>query len=240
MKRKWTVIFFGMLIALIISACNSSQMQSPSPSPGETVEPTAPDIPEVNVSASDTDELKQAVAEGLSAFYSDEEVSSITIVNSKIEVTILADFSVDDEPPAEWDSICENAQNASNSLQEIAAEYDFDNGALYLRNESENILLTVLKGRILFSAYETYEYSGNNPPTISLEEFNAIRTGMTYQEVYDIIGSQGQVLSEVDLGMGDEYYTVVRQWDGEGSLGANANITFQGGKVTAKAQFGLE
>ena len=74
----------------------------------------------------------------------------------------------------------------------------------------------------------------------SLEEFNAIKTGMTYQEVFDIVGSRGEVLSEVDLGLGDEYYTAMYTWDGEGSLGANANVTFQGGKVTSKAQFGLE
>jgi len=63
---------------------------------------------------------------------------------------------------------------------------------------------------------------------------------MSYQEVFDIVGSRGTVLSEVDVGLGDEYYTAVYYWDGEGSLGANANITFQGGKVSAKAQFGLE
>lgn len=82
--------------------------------------------------------------------------------------------------------------------------------------------------------------SRTNPPTISLAEFNAISTGMTYQEVTDIIGSAGEVLSEVDLGLGDEYFTQSRKWDGEGSIGANAIIQFQDGKVVTKAQFGLE
>lgn len=79
-----------------------------------------------------------------------------------------------------------------------------------------------------------------NPSTISLEEFNAISTGMTYEEVVGIIGSEGEVLSEVDIGMGEEYKTTMYTWKGEGSLGANANVTIQGGKVTAKAQLGLK
>lgn len=79
-----------------------------------------------------------------------------------------------------------------------------------------------------------------NPATISLEEFNAISTGMTYEEVVTIIGSEGKILSEVDIGMGDEYKTIMYMWEGDGSLGANANVTIQGGKVTAKAQFGLK
>ena len=79
-----------------------------------------------------------------------------------------------------------------------------------------------------------------NPPTISMKEFNSISTGMTYEEIVAIIGSEGEVLSEVDMGMGDEYKTTVYMWDGEGAVGANANITIQGGKVIAKAQVGLK
>lgn len=79
-----------------------------------------------------------------------------------------------------------------------------------------------------------------NKPTISMTEFVAISTGMTYEEVVDIIGSEGELLSEVNLGTGEQYKTSVYMWKGEGSLGANANITFQGGTVIAKAQIGLE
>ena len=79
-----------------------------------------------------------------------------------------------------------------------------------------------------------------NKPTISLEEFNAIETGMTYEEVVAIVGSEGEMLSEVDMGVGDEYVTRMYTWEGEGSLGANANVTIQGGAVVAKAQIGLK
>jgi hypothetical protein len=78
-----------------------------------------------------------------------------------------------------------------------------------------------------------------NPPTISLDEFNAIQDGMTYEQVVAIVGGAGTVLSESGS-PGSEYYTVMYTWEGEGSIGANANCMFQGGRLVSKAQFGLE
>lgn len=78
-----------------------------------------------------------------------------------------------------------------------------------------------------------------NKPTITLEEFKAIENGMSYEEVCEIIGGEGELLSEGGE-PGSAYYTVMYQWKGEGSLGANANAMFQGGKLTNKAQFGLK
>lgn len=76
--------------------------------------------------------------------------------------------------------------------------------------------------------------------SISLEEFNKIETGMTYEEVCDIVGGEGTLGSSVDIGVGAEYKTDIYQWTGDGSIGANANVTFQGGKVISKAQIGLK
>lgn len=72
---------------------------------------------------------------------------------------------------------------------------------------------------------------------ITAEKFNAIETGMTYDEVVNIIGSEGELSSQVDIG-GDEYKTEIYVWYGA-VTGSNANVTFQGGKVVAKAQLGL-
>lgn len=82
--------------------------------------------------------------------------------------------------------------------------------------------------------------SSGNKPTISKAEFDRITTGMTYEEVVEIIGSKGEVLSDTDLGFGSEYRTAIYMWEGEGQTGANANITFQGGKVISKAQMWLK
>ena len=102
------------------------------------------------------------------------------------------------------------------------------------------IYVTYVNGKQTYSIFGSNAVSQDNPPTISLEEFEQIQTGMSYQEVFDLVGSRGELLSEADLGLGDEYYTAIYSWDGEGALGANAIVTFQGGYVTSKAQSGLE
>lgn len=83
-------------------------------------------------------------------------------------------------------------------------------------------------------------FGGPDPGLITLSEFNAIENGMTYEQVVNIVGSEGDVLSSVDLGIGAEYASAMYTWEGDGSTGANANVTFQGGKVISKAQFGLK
>lgn len=70
-------------------------------------------------------------------------------------------------------------------------------------------------------------------------KFDKIQNGMNYEEVTKIIGGPGEVLSESG-DKGTEYYTVMYQYDGIGSLGANSNLMFQGGKLMNKAQFGLK
>lgn len=76
-----------------------------------------------------------------------------------------------------------------------------------------------------------------NSAKISMEEFESLSTGITYEEAVAIIGGEGTLSSQVDVvGYDTKLYT----WEGEGSFGANANATFQNGKLTSKAQFGLE
>jgi hypothetical protein len=72
---------------------------------------------------------------------------------------------------------------------------------------------------------------------LNLEKFNKIETGMTYEQVVAIIGEEGTVLSESEI---SNIKTIIYSWYGKGSIGANANITFQNGKVISKAQFGLK
>lgn len=78
----------------------------------------------------------------------------------------------------------------------------------------------------------------NNSVEITLAEFESIQTGMSYDEVVQIIGGEGTILSQVDIG-DPELATQIYTWDGNGIIGANANVTFQGNKVIAKAQVGL-
>ena len=64
---------------------------------------------------------------------------------------------------------------------------------------------------------------------------------MTYDEVKEIIGSDG-TLSVESGEKGTNLYTVIYTWEGVGQTGANGNFTFQGENVElkTKAKAGLE
>lgn len=77
----------------------------------------------------------------------------------------------------------------------------------------------------------------NGKAKITKAEFDSISTGMSYEDAIAIIGGEGELMSEVNVGDGSTD-TKIYVWYGDGST--NANLTFQGGKVVAKAQIGLE
>ncbi|WP_242278567.1 hypothetical protein [Bacillus cereus group sp. BfR-BA-01313] len=76
-----------------------------------------------------------------------------------------------------------------------------------------------------------------NKVGINKEEFVKIQNGMTLDEVRAIIGNEGELQSEAGEG---EYKSSIYGWEGERGYGSNASVTFQDGKVTGKAQFGLK
>lgn len=79
----------------------------------------------------------------------------------------------------------------------------------------------------------------NDDYKITLSEFGQIEAGMDLREVVDIIGMTGSLVSEA--GEKDKPgFTRIFKWDGVGSAGANAVITFVDGVVSSKAQYGLE
>lgn len=71
--------------------------------------------------------------------------------------------------------------------------------------------------------------------TITKAEFDQIQMGMTYEQVRDTIGGEGDLLSEVEV---SGTRSVVYMWKGN-SFGGNANFTFTDGVLQARAQFGL-
>lgn len=78
-----------------------------------------------------------------------------------------------------------------------------------------------------------------NTAKISLDEFNQLQTGMSYEQAVAVIGGEGAKLSESSFG---DVTTVMYQWDGsnDSGFGANANAMFQGDKLVSKAQLGLK
>lgn len=232
MKKYASLVALTALLALLCSCSAANDTPSIDPSPGQ---PTESAKVESEVSQSPA---KQDIMDYLSGL--GYEVSNTKESASRLEFMLtLPGFSDQDlsVAPENWDDIKAGVMDAEAGAKEFAADISI---TLYLQDDDGNNYLTVFDGKEKYCAFNSYSAGGANPPTISMEEYNAIKTGMTFQEVYDIVGGPGEVLSEVDLGMGEEYHTIMKTWVGEGSIGANANVTFQGGKVTLKAQFGLE
>lgn len=71
---------------------------------------------------------------------------------------------------------------------------------------------------------------------ITLDDFNSIETGMSYEEVVAIIGYEGTVLSEVEV---MDSKSTMYCWYGKDGI-SNANVTVSNGKVMSKAQLGLK
>jgi hypothetical protein len=71
-------------------------------------------------------------------------------------------------------------------------------------------------------------------PVVTKAEFDLITEGQTYDQVVDVIGAPGEILSSNDIA---GFKTVMYSW--ANSNGSNMNAMFQNGKLIQKAQFGL-
>ena len=209
-----------------VSSASPSPSSAPSSTPSAVEDPAITTIKERFSDLADSDHVNVSAALGM---------TTVDVFDPDWAATIAAAKGTG-AAPADWES-----QKAA--LTELTTDLpllsDTSNAVVYVRASADGeIYLTAANGSILFDVFA--EAATYNDETISLDEFNQITTGMSYDEVVAIIGSQGELLSESDLGLGPEYATSMWMWEGEGSIGANANVTFQGGSVIGKAQFGLE
>ncbi|AXI29486.1 hypothetical protein CIB87_10865 [Priestia megaterium] len=79
----------------------------------------------------------------------------------------------------------------------------------------------------------------NSDVTITKSEFDKIQNNMSYEEVSKIVGGEGEVASESGE-KGTSLHTIMISYTGEGDLGANASLMFQGDKLMNKTQIGLK
>lgn len=193
-------------------------------------EPLASSSVSSSEDASGNEQLIETVRSLADDLFPSDSVSNVRVSDAQAEIFIKNSATSLDFGEMEL-----TAQQASTLIQDSLAPR---NAVVYIQDDAGNNLLTIINGKTTYNAGADNTASGQNQPTITLEEFNAIQEGMTYQEVTDIVGSSGELISETDIGV-PEYYTQMRSWDGEGELGANANVIFQGGVVTSKSQFGL-
>lgn len=213
-------------LMLLLTACSpaaegpdlSAQM---TPAPVSTPDPVDP--------------VQDAVLAVLLETYDESAILSASVDGSKAQAEILCAESADTMPDG-WADTRAKAEGVGAAL--IGGEVT--TSVLCLMDSSDNILLTVIDGGISYDAFDEESHLAYNAETISLAEFNAITTGMTYDEVVSIIGGPGEILSQVDLGLGIGAATVMYSWPGEGGVGANATVMFQGGQVVSKSQAGLQ
>lgn len=237
MKRSRLVLL--AVILPLLASC-SSQPEATSP---PTSEPTASAVGQTgNLGANDE------IAALVPVEFAEENISistsgeKITVVAYSDDVTqgVLTAQSTGSVPDG-WSDFVNRCVGSAAEMAAASDNYDIKSVIFQVvdNQNRDTYLLTITNGTVSYNLFDSYEGATDNPGTITLAEFESIQSGMEYQEVFDIIGSKGTVLSEADIG-DDKYYSVVYMWDGEGDAGANANVMFQGGVVTSKAQFGLK
>ena len=75
---------------------------------------------------------------------------------------------------------------------------------------------------------------------ITLEQYNAVETGISVEEMFAILGGEGTVISESTVGEGAyQSTTVIYGYEGTNGWGASANFMIQNNKVVSKSQIGL-
>jgi len=70
---------------------------------------------------------------------------------------------------------------------------------------------------------------------VSFAKYDAIKSGMTYEEAISVLGASGEELSRSEIAGN---VSVMYAW--KNSDGSNMNALFQNGKLISKAQFGLK
>ncbi|REK75256.1 DUF3862 domain-containing protein [Paenibacillus paeoniae] len=74
---------------------------------------------------------------------------------------------------------------------------------------------------------------------ITKEQYSNIENGMTYEEIIEIVGSEGEIMAESGE-KGSDLYVFIVTYEGTGEMGSSASLTFLNNKLQTKAQFGLQ
>ena len=80
------------------------------------------------------------------------------------------------------------------------------------------------------------ETDDENQCYLTLDKFNQIETGMTYNEVSDLIGCEGTVSTDASVG---DTNMKVYYWYAENGI-SNGTFSFIDDKLTSKSQIGLK
>lgn len=96
-------------------------------------------------------------------------------------------------------------------------------------------IMTFQNGALTSKAMDSLSFYKQDGEKITLDEFNKIQTGMTYDQVKDLFKRDGLLKSETAIvGAGTKLYSWMN------SDGSNAIITFGDGTVNSKTQTNLK
>ena len=92
-------------------------------------------------------------------------------------------------------------------------------------------------GRIAQESNQDHSTSTKRNGTgVTMENYNKLQTGMTYDQVVSILGEEGKEMSSNDIG---GYKNVMYMWKAGGFSVGNMHAMFQNGALVQKAQFEL-
>ena len=125
-------------------------------------------------------------------------------------------------------SLTDGTEKISGSLSE-GAEKLTDS----LTDSAGKITGTLSEGAEIIS--NVFALSELSPDKMTLDKFNQIEVGMTYEQVVEIVGFEGKLSTESNIG---DYSIKTYIWEASNGI-ANALVSFTNGKVSSKNQIGL-
>lgn len=86
------------------------------------------------------------------------------------------------------------------------------------------------------SAADAARSPGGRPCRVDRAHYNALKHGMSYGHVRDLLRCGGWRVSHLTIGREER---ATYSWRGHGTYGANLTLTFRNGRLTDKSQLGL-
>lgn len=82
--------------------------------------------------------------------------------------------------------------------------------------------------------------SPNTATGVTMANYNRLQTGMTYAQIVQILGKEGEKISELGGSETGGDKIVMYQWNGDAGGDAKLNAFFKNGKLDKKFQFELK
>ncbi|MCJ2069109.1 DUF3862 domain-containing protein [Methylobacterium sp. J-030] len=86
------------------------------------------------------------------------------------------------------------------------------------------------------SAADAARFPGTRPCRVDHAQYTALKHGMSYGRIRDLLGCGGRRVSHLTIGREER---ATYSWRGHGTYGANITLTFRNDRLTDKSQLGL-